>query len=168
MTVICETERLIIREFTFSDVDFIIRLLNEESFIRYIADKNVRTHADAVNYLTNGPILSYQKYGYGLNMVQLKGEETPIGMCGLLKRAELQHPDLGYAFIPEFCGKGYAIEAAKSVLNEGITTHGLKMVLAVTALDNINSNRLLENVGFSLKGDVELYDSTNNLYEYRG
>ncbi|WED25621.1 GNAT family N-acetyltransferase [Vibrio sp. DW001] len=166
MAIVCKTERMIIRQFNLDDADFIVRLLNNESFIRYIADKNIRTHADAMNYLTTGPISSYQTHGFGLNLVQLKGTKTPIGMCGLLKRESLVFPDLGYAFLPEFCGKGYASEAAESVLTEEMATHSLNTVLAVTLPDNVNSNRLLKRIGFNLTGMVELYDSQNNLYQY--
>ena len=85
MKVVCETERLFIRKFNTNDAEFVVRLLNEESFIRNIADKNVRTNADAVNYLTNGPISSYEVHGSGLNLVLLKGAYIPIGMCGLIE-----------------------------------------------------------------------------------
>lgn len=166
MSVICETERLVIRHFNTHDADFIVRLLNEESFIRHIADKQVRTVTDAVNYLISGPIASYQTYGFGLNIVSLKGTETPIGMCGLLKRDELSHPDLGYAFLPEFCGKGYAIEAAYLVLITEMSAHNLDAVLAVTSPDNTTSNNLLVKIGFILKEQILLYGCTNNLYQY--
>lgn len=166
MKLVCETERLTIRHFNLNDAEFIVRLLNEESFIRCIADKNVRTNTDAINYLTNGPILSYQAYEFGLSLVLLKGTETPIGMCGFLKRDELTHPDLGYAFLPEFWGKGYANEAADSVLKEGMAANSLNTVLAVTLPDNFSSNSLLKKIGFCLKGTIEMYGSQNNLYEY--
>lgn len=164
--MVYKTDRLVIRSFDFDDTEFIIRLLNEESFIRNIADKNVRTQADAVNFLRDGPMSSYQVHGFGLNMVQLKGSGTPIGVCGLLKREELDHPDLGYAFLPEFWGKGYAAEAASYLLKEDVVTFSLHTVLAVTFPDNISSNRLLKKVGFTLKGTMELYGLQNNLYEY--
>lgn len=167
MKLVCETQRLTIRQLNLNDAAFIVQLLNEESFIRYIADKNVRTHADAIDYLTDGPLSSYQAYGFGLSLVQLKGTETPIGLCGLLKRKGLEHPDLGYAFLPEFCGKGYANEAAESVLKDGIVTHALNIIWAVTMPDNLSSNNLLKKVGFKLNGTIELYDSENNLYEFR-
>jgi len=166
MKLVCETERLSIRQFNTNDTVFIIRLLNEESFIRNIADKQVRTNTDAINYLNNGPISSYEVYGFGLNLVQLKDTGTPIGMCGLLKREELDHPDIGYALLPEFCGKGYANEAASSILKEEMATHNLNTVLAVTLPNNLSSNILLKNLGFSLKGTVELYDTQNNFYDY--
>jgi len=166
MKVVCETKRLIVRQFNLKDVEFIVRLLNEESFIRYITDKNVRTNTDAINYLNNGPISSYQVYGFGLNLVLLKETEIPIGICGLLKRKELEYPDLGYAFLPEFFGKGYASEAADSVLKKEMVTHSLNTTLAVTLQDNISSNKLLNKLGFSFNGTMELYGSQNNVYEY--
>ena len=167
MKVVCETERLIIRQFELSDTDFIIRLLNEESFIRYIADKNIRTQEDAINYLKHGPMASYDKYGFGLNLVYLKSDNTPIGMCGILKRDELEYPDLGYAFLTEFGDKGYASEAAEKTLKVTMATCSLDTVFAVTLLDNSRSNKLLKKVGFSFKETMELYKLQNNLYEYR-
>lgn len=166
MKIISESKRLIISQFNLGDTEFILQLLNEELFIRYIADKNVRSHADAINYLTNGPILSYQNFGFGLNLVTLKDSALPIGMCGLLKREELEHPDLGFAFLSDFQGKGYAIEAAESVLNAEMSTYSLNTVLAVTLPGNLNSNRLLEKLGFHLKGKMRLHGKQNNLYQY--
>jgi len=164
---LCETPRLIIRQFNHNDAEFIVRLLNEESFIENIADKQIRNNADAKEYLTNGPMASYQHFGFGLNAVLLKGCATPIGICGLLKRAELDHPDLGYAFLPEFCGKGYAQEAADAVLKNVIATHALKTILAVTSLTNQSSHNLLKKVNFSFTGTVEIYGSQSNIYEYQ-
>jgi RimJ/RimL family protein N-acetyltransferase len=167
MKIVCETARLVIRQFNLNDAEFIVNLLNQESFIRYIADKNVRSIADAIKYLNNGPISSYQVHGFGLNLVQLKGTDEPIGMCGLLKRAELDHADLGLAFLPGFWGKGYAWEAADAVLKKGMAAHALSTILAVTLPDNVSSNSLLQKVGFRLTGTVALYGLQNNLYEYR-
>jgi RimJ/RimL family protein N-acetyltransferase len=161
MNVVCETERLYIRQFNTQDTEFIVRLLNNESFIRNITDKKVRTDADALRYLNNGPLFSYQTYGYGLSLVLLKETKTPIGMCGLLKRDELDSPDLGYALLPEFCGKGYAIEASSSLINTEMDTYSLKTILAVTFLNNIRSNSLLNKIGFKLKGQIELYQAQN-------
>ncbi|WP_318446971.1 GNAT family N-acetyltransferase [Photobacterium leiognathi] len=167
MNIVCETESLVIRKFELTDTDFIISLLNEESFIRYIADKNVRTHDDAIRYLTQGPIACYNTHGFGLNMVILKSTNTPIGMCGLLKRDELDLPDLGYAFLSQYCGKGYAFEAAEAVISNEIKRYELTKIQAVTYPDNIASNKLLEKLGFELLGEMELYGSVNNLYQFQ-
>ncbi|MGF1906671.1 GNAT family N-acetyltransferase [Aliivibrio salmonicida] len=164
--IVCESERVTVRQFTLDDAEFVIELLNDDSFIRYIADKKVRTIVDAENYLKSGPLASYEKIGFGLSLVMLTESKTPIGMCGLLKRDELEFPDLGYAFLPQYCGKGYALEAAKAVLKEGMKRHSLSRVLAVTLPHNQHSNRLLQQAGFTQTGMVELYDCQNNLYQY--
>ncbi|OEF23215.1 GNAT family N-acetyltransferase [Vibrio rumoiensis] len=168
MKVVCETDRLIIRQFELHDTEFIIRLLNEESFIRYISDKNIRTQDDAVCYLKDGPMASYDQYGFGLNLVYLKNDNIPIGMCGVLKRNELEFPDLGYAFLAEFVGKGFASEAAEKTLKVTMENHSLDTVYAVTLPDNSRSNKLLKSINFRFKERIELYGLQNNLYEYRG
>ena len=167
MTIICKTKRLIIKHFTLDDAAFIIQLLNQESFIRYIADKNVRTMDDAIQYLNKGPINSYNTHGFGLNIVIEKTTQTPIGMCGLIKREELTYPDIGYAFLNDYLAQGYGYEAAKSVLEQGIKAHSLDTVQAVTMLDNLPSNGLLKKLGFQLIDVIELYGSQNNLYQYQ-
>ena len=117
MTVL-ETERLSLRQFTVDDAQFILTLLNEPSFLRYIGDKQVRNLEDARQYILNGPVASYERNGFGLYLVELKESYTPIGMCGFLKREELPDPDIGFAFLPEFWSKGFAFEAAAAVLED--------------------------------------------------
>ncbi|MFV1466755.1 GNAT family N-acetyltransferase [Idiomarina sp. HB] len=88
-------------------------------------------------------------------------------MCGLLKRDELESPDLGYAFLPEYSGKGYAREAAGNTLKTVMRTCSLDTIVAVTLPDNFRSNKLLETIGFSFKETIELYGAQNNLYEFK-
>ena len=143
MTVL-ETERLSLRKFTVDDAQFILKLLNEPSFLRYIGDKQVRNLEDARQYILNGPVASYERNGFGLYLVELKESYTPIGMCGFLKRDELPDPDIGFAYLPEFWSKGFAFEAAKAVLQGA----RLPRVLAITSLDNDASIKLLQRLGF--------------------
>src|SRR5690349_12434898 len=110
-----ETARLCLRELTPDDGEFILRLLNEPSFIQNIGDRGVRTIEDARAYIVNGPIASYQKYGFGLLLVELKESGESIGICGLLKRDVLEDPDIGYALLPEFWSRGYAYESATAL-----------------------------------------------------
>ena len=120
---------------------------------------------DAIKYLANGPMASYKEHGFGLNIVCLKSNNTPIGMCGLLTRSDFEYTDLGYAFLPEYCGKGFAQEASLAVLKEGQEQHSLDKVLAITLPSNTRSNDLLTKLGFSLKEKVEFHHTLNNLYE---
>lgn len=157
MTVV-ETERLLLRRLTTADAPFILRLVNEPSFIRYIGDKNVRNSHDAEQYLLNGPIASYEQHGFGLYLVELKETGKPLGMCGLLKRKELAEVDIGFAFVPEFWKQGFAFEAANAVLDYGRETLKLKRIVAITSLDNESSVKLLERMGFRFERVINLPD----------
>ena len=156
-----ETERLYIRHLTKDDAPFILELLNDPSFIQNIGDRNVRTMTDAESYITNGPVSSYEKNGFGLDLVTLKETGQSIGICGLIKRDTLEDVDIGYAFLPKFWKKGYAVESALAVLEYGLTVQKLKRIVAITLEANKGSVRVLERIGLKfekmvkLKGDDE-------------
>jgi [ribosomal protein S5]-alanine N-acetyltransferase len=160
---ILETERLRLRAVRLDDAPFILRLLNEPSFLENIGDKGVRSLDDARKYIQEGPIASHQRHGFGLDLVLLKDSGVPIGMCGLLKREHLEHPDLGYAFLPEFWSQGYAAESAAAVLANAHGALGLSTVLAVTNPDNRPSIRVLDRIGFALEGVIGWGDGTTQV-----
>lgn len=147
-----KTERLTIRPFSLVDAAFVLRLLNEPSFIENIADKGVRNLDDARRYLREGPLASYERYGFGLWRVGLKVDDTPIGMAGLLKRDFLDDIDLGYALLPEFCGAGYAFEALSAVMEYARRRLNAKRVAAIVNQDNDSSMKLLRRLGFEQCG----------------
>lgn len=165
--LILETERLILRQLTPDDAAFILRLLNEPSFLENIGDKGVRTIEQAVGYLMDGPMRSYEVHGHGLYLVALKASHEPVGMCGLIQREAFDDVDLGYAFLPEFWGQGYAVESGAAVLAWGRRTLGLTKVIALVTPSNTGSIKVLERLGFSFAGfthmrpdpsDVSLYE----------
>jgi ribosomal-protein-alanine N-acetyltransferase len=153
---ILETDRLRLREFTAGDAAFVLRLLNGPSFLENIGDKGVRTVEDAVKYLVDGPIRSYTLYGHGLYLVERKDSGEPAGMCGLLKRDEFEHPDIGYAFLPEHTGRGLAIEAARAVLDDARGRLGYRKIIAIVRPGNARSIRLLEKLGLSYAGRASM------------
>lgn len=155
MTVL-ETERLSLRQLNSDDAQFILKLLNEPSFIRYIGDKQVRNLEDAEAYILNGPVASYERNGFGLYLVELRESYTPIGICGFLKREELPNPDIGFAFVPEFWSKGFAFEAAAALLRDARERLRLGRILAITSLDNEASIKLLERLGFNFEQVTQL------------
>ncbi len=154
--MVIETERLRLRRLTTDDAAFILRLLNEPSFIENIGDKGVRTLTDAASYILNGAIASYEKFGFGSYLVEMKETGASMGMCGLIKREALDYVDIGYAFLPEFWAKGYALEAASAVMTYARVTLGLKRIVAITSLDNQSSIRLLEKIGFCFEKLIRL------------
>jgi len=153
---ITETARLALREFTAEDAPFILRLVNDPAWLRFIGDRGIRTLADAAAYIAQGPVASYARCGYGLWLVARKTDGAPLGMCGLLKRDTLEDADLGFAFLPEFGGQGYAHEAAAATLAHGRAACGLRRIVAITAPDNARSIRLLEKLGFRFERLVRL------------
>lgn len=154
--LVLKTERLVLRHLGPGDAAFILRLLNEPSWLANIGDKGVRTAADAQRYIETGPVEMYGRLGFGLYQVRLSSSDEPIGMCGLLKRETLEHADLGFAFFPEFWGKGYAREAAAGVLSYARNRLGLARIVAITAPHNDASRRVLETLGFELQPTVHL------------
>ena len=155
MTVI-ETERLVLRRLAVDDAEFIVKLLNQPSFLRYIGDKEVRNNADAVRYIQDGPLASYERFGFGLYLVELKDTGVPIGICGLLKRDSLPDVDVGFAFLPSYWSQGYAFEAAAAVMTYGRDVLGLRRIVAITSPDNEGSIRLLEKLGLRFERLIKL------------
>lgn len=156
--MVLETDRLRLRRLSPGDAEFILRLLNEPSFIANIGDKGVRTTDDARSYILNGPVASYEKFGFGLWLVEVKESGAAAGICGLLKREALEDADIGYALLPEYWSRGYAFEAASAVLASAGEKFGLRRVVAITSADNQNSIRLLERLGFRYVKMVRLSD----------
>lgn len=165
MTIL-ETERLTLREITTDDAEFLLRLLNEPSFITNIGDRNVRTIADAERYALNGPIASYKQHGFGLYLVVLKQTSEAIGICGLVKREALADADIGYAFLPQFWGKGYAIEATSAVKQYSFNQLGQQRILAIVNPENASSIKVLDKLGLRFARMVRLSDEAAEICLY--
>jgi len=163
MTAVLETARLAFFRLGPVDALFIVELLNDPSFLRFIGDRGVRTADDARRYIESGPMASYERFGFGLYRVDLKATGEPIGICGLLKRDTLPDADVGFALLPRFRANGYAFEAASGVLASARAAHGLERVLAITALDNAISIRLLEKLGFRFERRTRLAEGAAEL-----
>jgi len=153
---ILETERLTLRQMRVQDAEFIFELVNEAAFIRNIGDKGVRTLEDARNYILNGPVASYVKFGFGLYLVELKETGEAIGICGLLKRDSLEDVDIGFALCEKFRRKGFAYESAAAVMEYGRNTLGLKRIVAITSPDNHESIRVLEKIGLRFEKMIRM------------
>ena len=150
-----QTRRLVMRELDHGDAAFILELLNEPGFLRYIGDKGVRSLEEARNYLTKGPIESYRTHGFGLLAVCLP-DATPLGICGLVKRDGLDDPDLGFAFLERHWGKGYAAESAAEVLHHARNVLKIGRIVAITSPDNQGSAAVLAKVGLRFERLIRL------------
>ena len=153
---ILETNRLLLAHQTTDDAAFVHTLMNSPGWLLYIGDRGIKTVDDATRYIINGAIKSYQQQGFGLYAVRLKESGVPIGLCGFIKRPGLDHIDIGFAFLPEYTGSGYAYESAASVMNYAREVLKIDTVVAITTRDNEASVKLLKKLGFSFKELVTL------------
>jgi RimJ/RimL family protein N-acetyltransferase len=163
--MVMATERLTLRELNSHDAPFILQLLNEDGFVRFIGDKGVRTLADARDYIQKGPVDSYRRHGFGLYLTSLH-DGTPIGICGLVRRDALPDVDVGFAFLTRHWSRGYASESAAAVLEHGRTTLRIGRIVAITSLDNHGSMAVLEKIGLRLERRVQLVSGGPELNLY--
>jgi RimJ/RimL family protein N-acetyltransferase len=145
---VLETQRLMLRRLSCLDAAFMLELLNDPAFIENVGDKGVRTEADAARYIAQGAEASYERFGFGMWLVALKDGGSPVGICGLVRRDELPHADLGFAFLPRHRSLGYAHESAAAVMRHARSALALGRLLAVVVPGNVASRRLLGKLGF--------------------
>ena len=162
---VLETERLRLRQFHLGDSRFIIELLNSPGWLEFIGDRNVKTKEQAENYLKNGPMKSYEQNGFGLSMVETR-DGVSIGMCGILRRDTLEHPDLGFAFLPEYISKGYGFEIGSAVLTYAKNDLKFSTILAITLPANTKSIKLLEKIGFTYVKNFRADSTSEELLLY--
>jgi len=157
------TDRLIIREFILDDAPFILELVNEPDWIKFIGDRNIHNLVDSKNYIVNSFFKSYQTFGFGPYLVAVKENELPIGMSCLIKRESLENVDIGYAFLKKHRGKGYAMEAVMATKNYAQTELHIGTLAAITNEDNIASIKLLKKLGFQFDKKILLPNDTEEV-----
>ena len=165
-TVVLETERLSLRHAELEDAAFMLELVNEPSWLRFIGDRGVRNLDDARNFIESGPRKMYAQHGFGLFVVERKNDAVPMGLCGLIRRETLPDVDIGFAFLPRFWGQGYAFEAAAATLRYAHGVQGLDRVVAIAKPDNESSDKLLRRIGLQLEGTIRLAGSDEDLNYY--
>ena len=165
MTLVAKTDRLLLRHIAPLDAVFYSHLVNEPAWIANIGDRQVKSLRDAQQQITGKLMASYAQHGFGLYLVALNDTGEAVGICGLVKRDSLQHPDIGFAFFQAHWGRGYAFEAARAVLDHAFVKLDLRRVLGITAAANMRSARLLIKLGLRHQGQIQLGQEHRNLYQ---
>jgi RimJ/RimL family protein N-acetyltransferase len=166
MEPVLATPRLILRRLGPGDAAFMLELMNEPPYHENIGDRGVRTASDASRYIEEKYISSYESLGYGLYLVELKDEQIPIGICGLVRRKTLDHPDVGFAILQRRWSMGYAYEAARATLDYAQGSLGLPYVYGVVTPRNSRSIRLLERLGLRYKRTLEAQGNSPESHVY--
>jgi RimJ/RimL family protein N-acetyltransferase len=159
---VLQTERLLLRQLDLNDAEFILELLNESAFLRFIGDKGVKTLSDARSYILKGPMDSYGQHGFGMYATCLL-DGTPAGICGLVKRDGLADVDVGFAFLPRHRSKGYAVESAAAVLAHAKQVLRLQRIVAITSHENLGSIAVLEKIGLKFERTIRLAEHSPEL-----
>ncbi|MBW8815875.1 MAG: GNAT family N-acetyltransferase [Caulobacterales bacterium] len=154
--VVLETDRLVFREAMAADAPFVLALLNSPGFLEHIGDRGVRTEAEAETYIVERMIGSYRQHGFGMWVAKERKSGRPVGLAGLVRRDGLDMPDVGYAFMPQAWGQGYAQEAAAGVMRHAREVLGIGPLAAITSPDNYASMAVLKKVGFTFQGMITL------------
>lgn len=164
MMQIAETTRLLLSKITLKDADFFLELVNSPQWLKYIGDRKVKTIENAKTYLKNGTLKSYANFGFGFYKLQLKEEgKKPIGVCGLIKREQLEDVEIGFALLPEYEGKGFGYEASVAVLKLAVEKFKIKKITAITLPSNTSSINLLEKLGLSFEKRVKPFEDGEEL-----
>ena len=164
--LVAEIERLSLRRLAVQDAPFMLEVLTDPAFMRFVGDRGVRTVADAQLYLIDGALKSYEVNGFGLYAVERRADGAFTGICGLVRRPGLEDVDLGFAFLPAFRGLGYATEAGGATLAHAWRDRGLSRVVAITDPANAGSIHVLEKLGFAFERRVSLTPSAETLNLY--
>ncbi|SHN85499.1 Protein N-acetyltransferase, RimJ/RimL family [Paenibacillus sp. ov031] len=163
---VLETDRLNLRWLSPDDGEFMLELLNDPSWLEFIGDRGVRTVEGAREYILNGPVEMYNRLGFGLFLTERKADGVPVGICGLIKRDSLEDVDIGYAFLPQFWGNGYAYESAAATLDHGRTVLGFDRIVAISSSNNQKSAKLLEKLGLKFEKMIRFSDDAEELRLY--
>jgi RimJ/RimL family protein N-acetyltransferase len=169
INVIIETERLLLRNFTEEDAELIYRLNLDPEVTRYTGDP-VRDKEHASEILEKTILPQYALYGHGRWAVHTKPGHDPIaigfiGWCGLKYRPEVNEIDLGYRFMKDTWGRGYATEAAYASLRFGFEKLGFKRIVGRALPGNIASIRVLEKCGMIYIGEEVIEGLLHKTYE---
>jgi RimJ/RimL family protein N-acetyltransferase len=137
-----------------ADDAFILELLNAPGFLANIGDRGVRELGQAREYIAQGPATGYARHGFGLWKICLREDGAPVGICGLIRRDELAFPDLGYALLPQYEGRGLATEAGRAALAHGFRALGMRRIVAIVTPENHGSRAVLGKLGMRESGNL--------------
>ncbi len=145
--IILQTKRLSLSEANLDDAHFFMELMNSANWLQHIGDRGIDDIKKAENYIEDSLLNSYRKNGFGLYKVLLKPLMEPVGICGFVKRDYLEHPDIGFAILPKFEGKGYTTEAALATISYGFEVLKFPTIFGITTEDNHGSKKILDKIG---------------------
>ena len=161
-----ETARLTLHKMTLADAGLMLAIWNDPAFVRHVGDRGIRTLDEAEEAMCQGILRLYEEFGYGPYRMALKESGNAVGICGLFRRDGLDVPDIGYATLPEYCGRGYAFEAASAVIEHTRSALGIERLIAIISPDNAASIGLIGKLGFEFERMHRMHDDDDDVSIY--
>ncbi|MDL5513130.1 GNAT family N-acetyltransferase [Arenibacter sp. M-2] len=161
------TERLTLKPTSAEDAAFIYELFNTPKWLKNIGDRNINSPEMAKEYILSKMKPQLERLGYSNYTLIRKTDKVKIGCCGLYDREGLEGIDIGFAFLPQYEGQGFAFEAADKLKNIAFDEFGLHSLSAITSKHNVASQRLLEKLGLALAGTTTLPNGKEELLLYK-
>lgn len=148
MDIVCETERTWLRKFTPEDLDALGKMHSNPDTMRYLVG-GVRRTLEEVQTDLKRYIDHELQFGFSKWAVIGKSSGEFMGRAGLLCFPNSSEIDLGYALLPAYWSKGFAMEIAHS-LDEVARKMGLlSRIVATVIAENVASVRVLQKLGYT-------------------
>jgi ribosomal-protein-alanine N-acetyltransferase len=142
-----QTERLFLRPFTLEDAEEYFPLVSLPEVLRHTGEQPLTSLDEVRALLLARPLHDYAVYGFGRMACIEKSSGRLVGFCGLKYLEDLQEVDVGYRFLPDSWGKGYATESARALMHDGVRAHRIKRIIGLVEPDNDASAHVLKKLG---------------------
>jgi len=160
--VVCETSRLILRQFTRDDLEPLAAMHLDVEVGRFIGVKTVEQTREGLEQW----LAQYERYGFSKWAVVLRGGEELVGRCGLsLERIDGADVwELGWTFARAYWGKGYATEAAQAAMEYSFRVLGHRRIISLIRIGNVASVRVAEKIGMTYERRVQWNGRPADMY----
>ena len=148
------TDRLILSPMALSDAPFIFELVNSETYIQNIGNRDVHSILDAEEYIQLKMIEHFEEHGYGNYLVTRIADNIKLGCVSLYNREDVEGIDVGFAFLPEHTGQGYAYEGARAIMNHAKNEFNISEICAFTSKENVASQKLIKKLGLTFSKTI--------------
>ena len=164
--IILETEHLLFRPLTLSDLNDLAVLYADPEVMRFLGGPRSR---EEVQNILNRYIEEYQLYGHSFFATILKSDERFIGQCGLLRQEVEEQPEveLAYVLARPYWQHGLAVEGIQALKDYGLQKLGFPRVISLIPPGNRASLYIAEKIGMQYERDLDQWGQHFRLYSVK-
>ncbi len=146
MSVILETPRIRLRDYSYHDLDELAEMFADEEMMRFYPRPKTR---DESRGWIEWNLKLYAEHRFGLWVMESRESSSFLGNCGLTPQTVEGVTDIevGWHTKKVYWNKGFATEAALACKDLAFTRFGLKRLISIIDPENIASRRVAEKIG---------------------